>query len=82
MYDSLDRLVELKYNNVVAYTVSYNGDGAISKVVDNRSGITAEYEYDSLGRLIYAVEYETASGSVVIQTENKYDSFGRPLGSS
>ena len=82
VYDNLDRLVEVKYNNTVAYTVSYNGDGAISKVVDNRSGITTEYEYDSLGRLIFAIEYETSSKTVVLQTENKYDSFGRPLGSS
>ena len=86
IYDSLDRLVEVKYTVgstiTTAYTVSYNGDGAISKVVDNRSGITTEYEYDSLGRLIFAIEYETSSKVVVLQTENQYDSFGRPQGSS
>ncbi len=86
IYDSLDRLVEVKYTvsgtTTTAYTVSYNGDGAISKVVDNRSGITTEYEYDSLGRLIFAVEYETSSKNLILQTENKYDAFGRPLGSS
>jgi len=47
----------------------------------NRSGITTEYDYDSLGRLIYAVEYETSSKAVILGTENKYDPLGRPEGS-
>ncbi|MBQ7047567.1 MAG: RHS repeat protein, partial [Clostridia bacterium] len=81
VYDQLDRLVQVKYNNVVAYTVSYNGDGSVAKVVDDRSGITTEYEYDSLGRLIHATEYETASKTAVLGTENRYDSYGRPVGS-
>jgi len=85
VYDSLDRLVKVTYTiygrSTTAYTVHYNGDGAIAKVVDNRSGITTEYDYDSLGRLIYAVEYETSSKAVILGTENKYDPLGRPEGS-
>ncbi|MBQ7048072.1 MAG: RHS repeat protein, partial [Clostridia bacterium] len=83
VYDELDRLVEVNYtvNNIVtitAYTVSYNGDGNVDKVVDNRSGITTEYEYDSLGRLIHATEYETSTKNVLLNTENEFDSYGRP----
>ncbi|MBQ3196217.1 MAG: hypothetical protein IJB65_07100, partial [Clostridia bacterium] len=63
----------------VAYTVSYNGDGAVSKVVDDRSGITTEYEYDSLGRLVSATERVTSTNTAVLGTSNFFDSYGRPL---
>ncbi|MBQ7048325.1 MAG: hypothetical protein IJN86_05190, partial [Clostridia bacterium] len=43
--------------------------------------MTTEYEYDSLGRLIHATEYETASKTAVLGTQNRFDSYGRPLAS-
>ncbi|MBQ3189617.1 MAG: hypothetical protein IJB60_09360, partial [Bacteroidaceae bacterium] len=41
IYDHLDRISQIKYNNVVAYTVSYNGDGAVART----------YTYDGLQRV-------------------------------
>jgi len=79
VYDNLDRLSQIMYNNAVAYTVSYNGDGAVSKIVDAKSGITTEYEYDSLGRLVTATERETSTNTAVLGTSNFFDSYGRPL---
>ena len=54
----------------------------MSKIVDAKSGITTEYEYDSLGRLVYALAYKTGTQTAVLGTNNRYDPYGRPMGST
>lgn len=61
-YDTLDRVSKIYYNNTVACTYSYNGEGYMSEVVDYKSHIKVKYEYDSHGRNTVTT-YFTFSGT-------------------
>ena len=49
---------------------------------DSKSGITHQYEYDSLGRLIRAWQKKTSTGETLLAVENTYDEYGRAKGST
>ena len=76
IYDHLDRLISVKYNNTVTYTLTYDANGQIAKCVDSKANITHTYEYDSLGRLIRAWQ-TNSSGDKTLAVENLYDQYGR-----
>ena len=76
IYDHLDRLISVKYNNVVTYTLTYDANGQIAKCVDAKANVTHAYEYDGLGRLIRAWQ-ANSSGDKTLAVENLYDQYGR-----
>ena len=76
IYDHLDRLISVKYNNVVTYTLTYDANGQIAKCVDAKANMTHTYEYDGLGRLIRAWQ-ANSSGVKTLAVENLYDQYGR-----
>jgi RHS repeat-associated protein len=76
IYDHLDRLISVKYNNVVTYTLTYDANGQIAKCVDAKANVTHTYEYDGLGRLIRAWQ-ANSSGDKTLAVENLYDQYGR-----
>ena len=77
IYDNLDRLVSVKFNDTVTYTLTYDANGFPAKCVDSKAGVTHTYEYDGLGRLIRAWQTNTAAGVRTLGVENTYDSYGR-----
>ena len=47
IYDKLDRIVEIKYNNITKYKYAYNGNGDLCRIEDALNDITYHYEYDN-----------------------------------
>ena len=80
VYDELDRIIQIKYNGVVKYSFKYNGDGQLYSATDVPNNAITYYEYDSNGRLLRArLKENTTSGSVLLNTENKFDNLGRAV---
>ncbi len=79
VYDSLERITEVKLNGTTEYVIAYNANGSIYSITE--SGTTHVYEYDSLGRLIRAWQKDE-NGDVILSVENTYDGLGRAKGSS
>ena len=80
-YDSLGRVKGIKKNGVLKYRVTYNGDGAAFRVEDLEAGHITEYEYDGAGRLVRAIKM-SSGGTALLTVENKYDTYGRAVGST
>ena len=80
-YDSLGRVTGIKKNGVLKYRVTYNGDGAAFRVEDLAVGHITEYEYDGAGRLVRASKM-SSGGTALLTVENKYDTYGRAVGST
>ena len=80
-YDSLGRVKGIKKNGVLKYRVTYNGDGAAFRVEDLAVGHITEYEYDGAGRLVRASKM-SSGGTALLTVENKYDTYGRAVGST
>ena len=80
-YDSLGRVKGIKKNGVLKYRVTYNGDGAAFRVEDLEAGHITEYEYDGAGRLVRASKM-SSGGTALLTVENKYDTYGRAVGST
>ncbi len=78
IYDSLDRLVSVKFNGTVEYTLIYDANGRLYSMTEGTT--THVYEYDSLDRLIRA--YQKDSNGIIVAVENTYDELGRAKGSS
>ncbi len=78
IYDNLDRLVSVKFNGVVEYTLIYDANGRLYSMTEG--SITHVYEYDSLDRLIRA--YQKDANGIIVAVENTYDELGRAKGSS
>ena len=78
-YDDLDRLLEEIWNDGTSYRYLYNAEGALMQKVestyedkvDNGTADAVNYQYDSLGRLIYSSS--TENGETIILTEHLYD---------
>ena len=83
LYDRLDRLVKVVYsgNASSGYELFYDANGRLYKTVDYQAGLTHLYEYDSLGRLIFAWQ-KNSSGDIVLEVQNAYDELGRAKGST
>ena len=77
-YDNLDRVKTVSYNGVVAYTVTYDGNGNIDSYTDCATGRVYRYEYDALGREIRF--FVTLNGTELYAAEKSYDSDGRSVG--
>lgn len=75
VYDELDRIKEIKYNNTVAYAYEYDANGNLCKLADKTSNRTYQYKYDDQGRLVgfYEAIGETNTSSSV----TSYDDQGR-----
>ena len=77
VYDSLDRVVAIKYNNSVVYTYTYDGSGRLYNACDVSNNRTYYYTYDLNGSIIGTREVYTSTGAEIIRTENTYDSYSR-----
>ncbi len=77
-YDSFNRVKTVSYNGVLAYTVTYDGNGNISSYTDCATGRVYRYEYDALGRAIRF--FVTLDGSELYESEIGYDMYGRSSG--
>ncbi len=80
-YDRLDRLIKTTYNDTGEYIeYTYNGEGALSKLVHRRSNGTViasyEFERDNLGRLIRSRQVDS-NNATIQRTEHIYDAIGR-----
>ena len=73
IYDYLDRLVSVKYNGVVKYSIEIDANNRLYSLTEN--GNTHYYEYDSIGRLIRGWQ-EDENGNSVLEVENTYDESG------
>ena len=82
-YDHLDRVKTVKYNGDSSKTQTfvYTSEGNVYSITDSVAGILYLCEYDSLGRLIRGRQMKTSDGSVILETENRYDGYGRAAGS-
>ena len=77
VYDNLDRIVSLRYNNneQTAFNYTYNRFDLVSAITDTASGIAKIYDYDTVGRLISA---RTENGTNdVFRTHYTYDGLSR-----
>ena len=75
IYDKLDRIVQIKYNNIIKYKYAYNGNGDLCRIEDVLNDTTYHYEYDSLDRLV--TSYTTVGDSVRAISEYEYDGKSR-----
>lgn len=82
-YDDLDRMTQETWNDGTTYLYMYNAEGALvqkldatdENKVDNGTADAVNYQYDSLGRLIYSSS--TENGETIILTEHLYDRANR-----
>ena len=78
-YDDLDRMTQETWDDGTSYLYMYNAEGALAQKldatdetkVDNGTADAVNYQYDSLGRLIYSSSAE--NGETIILTEHLYD---------
>ena len=78
-YDDLDRMTQETWDDGTSYLYMYNAEGALAQKidatdqtkVDNGTADAVNYQYDSLGRLIYSSS--TENGETIILTEHLYD---------
>ncbi|MBQ8354945.1 MAG: RHS repeat protein, partial [Oscillospiraceae bacterium] len=78
-YDNLDRMTKETWDDGTSYLYMYNAEGALAQKVDatdqtkvdNGTASAVNYEYDSLGRLIYSSASE--NGETIVLTEHLYD---------
>lgn len=68
VYDNLDRVKEIWYNNDVeydidayykAYTYTYDTNGNIAKLEDHLNTQATVFKYDNSGRPVYSTKYDT-----------------------
>ena len=78
-YDTLERVTETRYNNSVAAEYAYDANGELGTVRDRRAGRFYSYAYDSLGRLVQAIQYSgiNAGGTALTEAGYQYDAAGR-----
>ena len=82
-YDDLDRMTQETWDDGTSYLYMYNAEGALAQKldatdetkVDNGTADAVNYQYDSLGRLIYSSSAE--NGQTIILTEHLYDGQNR-----
>lgn len=74
-FDVLDRIIQIKYNGVVRYNYSYNGNGDLCRVEGVLNDITYNYEYDSLDRLHSS--YMIIGDNIDLISRYTYDSENR-----
>lgn len=75
VYDELDRIQSIKYNNTVAYQYEYDANGNLCKLIDKTGNRTYQYKYDDQGRLTGF--YESISGTNNTSATNIYDEQNR-----
>ena len=78
-YDTLERVTETRYNNNIAAQYAYDANGELGAVRDRRAGRFYSYAYDSLGRLIQAIQYSgtNVGGTALTDASYQYDEAGR-----
>ena len=81
VYNTLEMLAEVWYTyddgtRVLAYEYEYTSYGQLGKIVDNLSGKTTIYRYDSNGKIILSGQYD--SGEYELYSEYIYDDLSRP----
>lgn len=75
VYDELDKIQSIKYNNTVAYQYEYDANGNLCKLIDKTGNRTYQYKYDDQGRLTGF--YESISGTNTTSATNIYDEQNR-----
>ena len=71
VYDELDRIESIQYNNTIVYQYTYDANGNLCKLVDHASGRTYRYKYDDRGRLVGF--YESTGSTNTTSATNVYD---------
>ena len=61
IYDALDRIEKILYNNVVRYEYQYTSDDKLHSVIDNASGVGYLYDCDGENRISGYTEYKLDS---------------------
>ena len=79
-YDALDRIKEIWYNNVKAYTYEYNSMGSVHSVTDHGANEVTVYEYDMLGKLVKTYGYDQDTYQNLMATDVMYDKESRVIG--
>ena len=73
VYDSLDRVIAVKFNDTVAYRYTYNGEGDLYSAQDVALGYTIYYEYDHAGRCMASTTKSDSTGAVLASYSYEYD---------
>ena len=79
-YDNIDRIKSVSYNGIVAYTITYDGEGNVESYTDCATGRIYRYEYDALGREIRFIVSQ--NGTTLYSAEKTYDNNGNVTGYS
>ncbi len=75
IYDSLDRVAEIRYNNISKAKYVYSSDGQLSSIEDVANNTRTVYAYDSDGNCILSrIEKD---GKTVQSVLYRYDIYGR-----
>ena len=73
VYDSLDRVVGIKYNGSEKYSWEYDYKGRVGYQKDNVNGYQRHYTYDSKDRVIAVWGKPTATGLQSLTFTNEYN---------
>ena len=71
VYDELDRIQKIKYNNTVVFEYEYDANGNLCKMTDLLNNRTYQYKYDDQGRM--TGYYEAINGTNVSSVVTVYD---------
>lgn len=73
VYDDLDNVKEIWYNNTKAYEYSYTTAGQLYRFDNLTTGKSIRYTYDASGSLVGMEEYKTSDMENVFAAEFAYD---------
>ena len=83
LYDTLDRVAEIQYNNgsngafVTVYTYEYDAAGNVHAVHDHTSGEVTVYKYDAENKLVHTYVYDSDTYINLHGTTITYDDESR-----
>ena len=83
LYDTLDRVAEIQYNNgsngafVTVYTYEYDAAGNVHAVHDHTSGEVTVYKYDAENKLVHTYVYDSDTYVNLHGTTITYDDESR-----
>ena len=82
IYDAVDRVVSIEYNDVVKYSFKYDEKSNLLEAIDNVNDITEKYEYDLNYTLIHSYQITTSSKAFIYTKEYEFNTDGENTGYS